>query len=99
MDLHFGWVRTIGLGLALAGVLAAPRALADNDVGFLTVKSEPSAHIVIDEKDTGLSTPQIKMKLPVGRHRLTLISPDQKLKRSLGFAIAKDQETKFSINL
>jgi PEGA domain len=99
MNLSFGWVRTIGLGLALAGVFAAPRAQADNDVGYLTVKSVPAAHILIDDKDTGLSTPQTKMKLEVGRHRLTLVSSDQKLKRSLGFAITKDKETQLNVNL
>ncbi len=98
MNLRFGWVSAIGMVLAV-GVCAAPSAQADNDVGYLTVKSEPSAHIVIDDKDTGLSTPQTKMKLEVGRHRLTLVTNDQKTKRSLGFAITKDKETQLSINL
>jgi hypothetical protein len=75
------------------------RAQSPADVGFLSVTSEPSARIFVDDKDTGLSTPQTRMPLPPGRHRLMLVAPDQKAKKSLGFVITKGEETRLRVSL
>ena len=42
------------------------------DFGVLDVESEPPAEIAIDGAATGLWTPQHRLRLPVGRHKVTL---------------------------
>jgi hypothetical protein len=86
--------------LLLAVGFAAVSSLATaGDTGYLTVVSTPPAKLLVDDKDTGLTTPVTKKELPAGAHRLTLVSVDGAVKRSLGFTINAGKETKLQINL
>ena len=44
--------------------------------GVLVLGSKPPCDIAIDGSTTGLHTPQKEIKLPVGRHRITLTNPE-----------------------
>jgi hypothetical protein len=67
-----------------ARAAAAPRAdeeapAADDDVtagmpanGYLSVFSTPWARLILDGKDTGRSTPIVRMTVPAGKHHIEL---------------------------
>ncbi len=62
-----------------AGSSAAPESASDDagdakarGQGVLVLGSKPPCDIAIDGSTTGLHTPQKEIKLPVGRHRITL---------------------------
>jgi hypothetical protein len=88
-------------GAAAVGSLAfaAQTPHADADVGYLDVSSDPPAKIVIDELDTGKTTPYEHLALKAGRHKLTLTTADGGRKRTLGFTIDAGQTTKLSVHL
>jgi serine/threonine protein kinase len=50
--------------------------------GWLRLGSKPSTSISVDGKDTGLHTPQTKLKLSAGGHRITLANPQFSIKES-----------------
>jgi hypothetical protein len=74
---------------------ADPRA----DVGFLDVSSDPPAKILVDDADTGKVTPQPRLELKAGHHKLTLITLDGARKRTLGFNVEAGRTTKLSMHL
>lgn len=93
--------------LAMVPLLSVQAASASADVPFvateaeqgtLSVSSDPPARIAVDDKDTGLVTPQGAIPLSVGRHRLTLTTPDGKHK-SLGFVIRPGETTRLRVTL
>jgi hypothetical protein len=67
--------------------------------GYLDIASDPPAKIVIDGADTGKTTPQHRLELPVGHHKLTLVTLDGKHQRSIGFAVERGQTTQLSVHL
>jgi hypothetical protein len=79
--------------------LIAGTASADpqKETGFLNVHSKPEARVIIDDRDTQRSTPLLGHELPVGPHRLTLVTSDGK-KSSLGFTIKKGETSTLRIN-
>ena len=70
----------------------------DQETAFLDVASEPAAGIVIDETDTGKTTPQQRMPLTAGHHVLTLVTPDGAHKRTIGFSVEAGQTKTFKIH-
>jgi PEGA domain len=60
--------------------------------GFLNLRSLPDAEIFVDGKNTGLKTPQKKIKLNPGTHAITLKVPEQALEESFTVEI-KTKET------
>ena len=87
-------------GIATARPLAAEHRVADAaDMGFLDVTSDPPAKVLVDEVDTGKTTPAQHLPLKVGHHKLTLVTPDGSKKRTIGFTIEAGQTTKLSIHL
>jgi hypothetical protein len=72
---------------------------AQADAGFLNVASDPPAEIIIDDADTGKVTPQPKISLPAGHHRLTLVTKDSAHKRTIGFRITAGETTQLTIHL
>jgi hypothetical protein len=92
-------VRRRTFAVACAFALLAPSAVAAGETGFLTVSSTPPAKVLVDDQDTGLVTPVVKKELPAGSHRLTLVSTDGHVRRTLGFSINAGKETKLTINL
>jgi hypothetical protein len=70
----------------------------DNETAFLDVSSEPPARIVIDEADTGRTTPQPRLALSAGHHVLTLVTTDGAHKRTIGFTVEAGQTKTFRIH-
>jgi hypothetical protein len=99
----------VGAGLVvLAGVLAPTPAASSllptrpsagpsqAERGYLDIVSDPP---VIDGADTGKATPQHRLELPVGHHKLTLVTLDGKHQRSIGFSVERGQTTQLSVHL
>ncbi|WP_394833352.1 PEGA domain-containing protein [Pendulispora rubella] len=82
---------------ALLALSAMPMAAAQTAEGFLTVSSTPPAKVIIDDHDSGKTTPVEGMRLAVGDHKLTLVNGN--VKRTLGFTITAGQTTRLKINL
>jgi hypothetical protein len=74
-------------------------APAQGERGFLDIVSDPPAKIVVDGADTGKTTPQHRLELSVGHHKLTLITLDGAHQRSVGFTIDRGQTTQLAFHL
>ena len=90
---------------AWAGV-AAPAARADvaapaqeAATGFLDVTSEPPARILIDDADVGQSTPQHRLPVRAGHHKLTLVTSDGARMLTIGFTVEAGQTKKLTLYL
>ncbi len=64
-----------------------PAASASAGDGWLRLGSKPSTSITVDGKDTGLHTPQTKLKLSAGAHRITLTNPQFSIKETFSVDI------------
>jgi serine/threonine protein kinase len=69
-----------------------PKAAAGN--GTLLLNSKPPCEIYIDGSDTGNHTPQKDIKLPAGKHRITLVNNDFGIKETFTVDIKADQSEK-----
>jgi hypothetical protein len=67
------------------------KAAAAAGEGYLRIGSKPWTNIAVDGKDTGLHTPQTKMKLPVGSHRISLTNPQFNIKETFSVDSRVDQ--------
>lgn len=56
--------------------------------------SKPPCDIAIDGSSTGLHTPQKEIKLPVGRHRITLSNPEFNISETFTVDIKADAPEK-----
>jgi hypothetical protein len=74
-------------------VAAAPVAHAAAGNGILKVSAKPVCKIIIDGKGTGLSTPQIAIRLPAGHHNITLVNADEGVHLTTGVDIAAGRAT------
>jgi hypothetical protein len=73
--------------------------IAQKEVGFLNVASNPPAHVIIDDADTKTITPQPHLELPAGHHKLTLVTVDGARKRTIGFNVEPGQTTTLTLHL
>jgi eukaryotic-like serine/threonine-protein kinase len=55
--------------------------------GWLRLGSKPWTNIAVDGKETGLHTPQTKLKLAAGSHRITLTNPQFSIKETFSVEI------------
>jgi hypothetical protein len=78
---------------ATTGEPKAEKAVATGE-GVLMISSKPPCEIFVDGKATGLMTPQRAMKLPAGKHKITLVSPDKTHKKTIAVEITPDKPTK-----
>jgi hypothetical protein len=62
--------------------------------GTLTIGSKPPCEIYVDGTATGLHTPQKEMKLPAGKHRITLINNEFGIKETFVVDIKADATEK-----
>ena len=62
--------------------------------GVLVLGSKPPCDIVIDGSTTGLHTPQKEIKLPAGRHRITLVNNEFGIKETFTVEIKADTTEK-----
>jgi hypothetical protein len=60
---------------------------AGSGEGYLRLGSKPWTNISVDGKDTGLHTPQTKIKLSTGAHRITLSNPQFNIKETFSVDI------------
>jgi hypothetical protein len=44
--------------------------------GTLAISAKPPCRILVDDVDTGLTTPQRALRLPAGRHEITLVNDE-----------------------
>jgi hypothetical protein len=94
----------LAAAVAVAHVSAADPSIGehrqgDADTGYLDVTSDPPAKVLVDDVDTGKTTPAQHLPLKAGHHKLTLVTPDGAHKRTIGFTIDPGQTTKLSIHL
>ena len=77
-----------------------PRAPKEEDrpssggQGFLTIGSRPSAKIILDGRDTQLWTPQRRMTVSSGKHKIQLVNPEQNINKTLNVTIVAGDEKK-----
>jgi hypothetical protein len=71
--------------------VAAPAPRGD---GVLMISSKPPCEIYVDGKATGLMTPQRSIPLAAGKHKITLVSPDKTIKKTVAVDIVADKPTK-----
>jgi hypothetical protein len=71
-----------------------PKAPKAGGQGTLTLGSKPPCEIYVDGTATGLHTPQKDMKLPAGKHRITLINNEFGIKESFAVDVKADEPTK-----
>jgi len=72
---------------------------ASTGMGMLMVSSKPPCSIVVDGKDTGLSTPQKAMPLPAGAHKITFVNASENINKTVDISITADKSTKLIQNL
>jgi hypothetical protein len=70
---------------------AAPAELGE---GTLMVSSKPPCEIVIDGHATGLTTPQKRIPLTAGPHKITLINGERGIKKTVSVQIEADDSKK-----
>jgi hypothetical protein len=61
--------------------------------GTLGISAKPPCRILIDGRDTGMTTPQRDIELPAGRHRVTLVNEDFGIRKSFPVLIEPDEAT------
>jgi len=57
------------------------------------ISSKPPCEIYVDGAPTGLTTPQRSIKLPTGRHKVTLVNKSANIKKTIPITIS-DRPTK-----
>ncbi|HSK03714.1 MAG TPA: carboxypeptidase regulatory-like domain-containing protein, partial [Kofleriaceae bacterium] len=62
--------------------------------GTLAINSKPSCEIYVDGASTGLYTPQLALKLPAGKRRITLVNNEYGIKESFAVEISADKPAK-----
>jgi hypothetical protein len=71
---------------------AKPATASGAGEGYLRLGSKPWTNIAVDGKDTGLHTPQLKIKLAPGSHRITLSNPQFNIKETFSVDIKAGAE-------
>ncbi len=72
----------------------APKSFGSGDPGVLMLGAKPPCDIFIDGKKTGLKTPQRVLRLPPGKHKITLINQEHKLRDSFRVSIQSGKKTR-----
>ena len=68
--------------------------------GTLVLNSEPWAKVIVDGKDTGITTPTVDgLKLTVGRHRIMLVNPELEISKTIVVVIRKGETVKKFVDL
>ncbi len=70
------------------------KPVAAKGEGTLTLGSKPPCEIYIDGAATGQHTPQRDIKLPAGKHRITLVNNEYGIKESFSVDVKADEPTK-----
>mgnify|MGYP001816574617 CR=1 FL=1 len=78
----------------IAEKVETPKPTASAGTGTLLLAAKPPCKIFINGRDTGMMTPQRKIELPVGSHRVTLVNNEHGIKESFPVKIKADAATK-----
>lgn len=73
---------------------AEPAASEAAGQGILVLGSKPPCEILVDGNPTGLRTPQKEIKLPAGRHRITLVNAEFAIRDTFTVDIKPDATEK-----
>ena len=78
---------------------ATAETRASTGMGMLMVSSKPPCSIVVDGKETGLSTPQKAMPLSAGAHKITFVNATENINKTVEISITADKSTRLIQNL
>jgi hypothetical protein len=78
---------------------AIPPSSAEQGNGSVILRSSPWARILVDGTDIGRTTSAAPFKLPLGRHDITLINPELKLRRDFEIVVRTDIPVRRSMSL
>jgi serine/threonine-protein kinase len=68
--------------------------------GTLVLNSEPWARVIVDGRDTGVTTPTVGgIRLPVGRHKITLVNPELEISKTIVLEIKLGETLKRFVDL
>jgi hypothetical protein len=68
--------------------------------GTLVLNSEPWAKVIVDGRDTGITTPTVDgLRLAVGRHKITLVNPELEISKTIVVVIKKGETVKKFVDL
>ncbi len=70
-------------------------ATKDTGAGKLTIVSTPSTLIYVDGRNTGMMTPKT-LSLPEGNHKITLLSPKDRIAKTISVEIAAGSSAKLT---
>jgi hypothetical protein len=62
--------------------------------GILAIQAKPPCRIFVDDDDTGLTTPQRRLRLPIGTHRITLVNDEHAIRDTFRVRIRPGQVTR-----
>jgi len=77
-------------GGALSDPLGDRPATSVTGIGWLSLGAKPPCEVFVDGVNTGLSTPQPKIPLPAGKHKITLVNQEFGIKENIGVTIQPD---------
>jgi serine/threonine-protein kinase len=68
--------------------------------GTLVLNSEPWARVIVDGRDTGITTPTVDgLRLTAGRHKVTLVNPELEISKTIVVVIKKGETVKRFVDL
>ncbi|MFC1654863.1 PEGA domain-containing protein, partial [Myxococcota bacterium] len=68
--------------------------------GTLILNSEPWARVIVDGKDSGVTTPTVDgLKLSVGKHKITLVNPELEISKTIVVVVKKGETIKRFVDL
>jgi hypothetical protein len=70
------------------------KTVASGGDGTLMIGAKPPCQIIIDGRNTGLTTPQRALDLSAGKHKVTLVNKEHGIKESFTVSIKAGQSTR-----
>ncbi len=68
--------------------------------GILVLNSEPWAKVIVDGRDSGVTTPTVDgLRLPAGRHRITLVNPELEISKTIVVVVKRGETVKKFVDL
>jgi serine/threonine protein kinase len=68
--------------------------------GTLVLNSEPWAKVIVDGRDTGITTPTVDgLRLTVGKHKITLVNPELEISKTIVVVVKKGETVKRFVDL
>ena len=71
----------------------------EDEPGLILVGAKPACEILIDDEETGLTTPQRDLALSPGLHRVTLRNAEHEIERSYDVVVEAGEQLKLIVDL